>query len=137
MENILIIEDDEHYCEIVERCLIQQGFTVRSAHTLKEGMRAVGLMRPDVVVLDLGLPDSPISETVESVKRGAGHDTAIVVLSGNPDAAEHCIMQSASGFIDKNNGLKYLGTEIRNAIRTLAKIHKIDCAKHALATCRI
>jgi len=136
-ENVLIIEDDRDYCELVERALRLEGFDVRTAGTLREGMEAMAAKHPDVVVLDLGLPDSPIDETVEAVKKKSGSSTAIVVLSGNSQAAEHCIMQSASGFVDKNTSLKFLATELRNAIRTLAKIEKIDCARQGLLTCRI
>jgi len=137
MENVLIIEDDEAYCELVERCLRENGFGVIATHNLKDGIRAVCEARPAAVVLDLSLPDSPMHQTVEAVKRYTATESAIVVLSGNPEAAADCIKQSASGFISKNAGLKYLGTEIRNAIASVAKIQRIDSARAGLSACHI
>jgi len=127
MAKVLIIEDDVNYCFLVERALTQEGFEVCTAANLKDGLQCVHRDHPDAIVLDLGLPDSPVEETVSRVKLAA--DSAIiVVLSGNAHAAEDCISKSASGFIDKNAGLKYITTEIRNAIRTFRKIREIDSA---------
>jgi len=134
MNKILIIEDDRDYCELVQRKLTHEGFAVRSAANLKEGLQLIVSDQPDAVLLDLGLPDSPMSETVERVKRFAT-TAIIVVLSGHPDAAKDCIMQSASGFVNKNDGLTYIGQEIRNAIKSFSKIQNVDSALCGLKQC--
>lgn len=130
MEKVLIIEDDPVYCELIERCLHGEGFAVQSAGTLRDGLKLVREEKPDAVVLDLALPDSPMNETVEKVKMGGA--AVILVVSGNPHFAEECIRQSASGFINKNEGLNYLPTEIRNAIRSFLKLNRIDSALNQL-----
>lgn len=136
MTRVLIIEDDTNYCALVERALVLQGFDVKCAATLRDGLSLLSQEKPDAVVLDLGLPDSPVDETVQRVKR-CSDSAIIVVLSGNPDAAKDCISKSASGFINKNDGLKYLATEIRNAIRTFSKIQHVDAGLAALRSCRV
>lgn len=136
MEKVLLIEDDREYCELVERSLTKDGFAVRCASNMRDGLTLLLHEHPDAVVLDLGLPDSHVNESVERVK-SATKSAIIVVLSGNPEAAKDCIMKSASGFINKNDGLKYLGTEIRNAIRSFAKIQRIDSALTGLSACQI
>lgn len=138
MEKVLIIEDDKDYCMLVERALTQDGFDVRCAGTMLEGLRMLSDQKPDAVVLDLALPDSPTNESVQRVKR-CTQSAIIVVLSGSadPDAEKDAIMKSASGFINKNKGLKYLGTEIRNAIRTFGKLQNMDSALSALKACNI
>lgn len=135
VETVLIIEDDRAYCELVERQLASDGFCVRSAGTMQDGLNVLHNEHPDAVVLDLGLPDSPVNESVERVKR-CTDSAIIVVLSGNPDAAHDCISKSASGFLHKEAGLKYLATEIRNAIRTFSKIQRVDAGVEALRACR-
>lgn len=132
MQTILVIEDDLDYRELVERALVREGFLVRSKTTLKEALEVLSeSTKPDAVVLDLGLPDSIMDETVDRVKQ-ASNSAIIVVLSGHPSKAEECIKKSASGFLNKNDGLQYLGREIRNAIHSFSKIQRIDSARNAL-----
>jgi len=131
-EKILIIEDDDLYCELVGRVLVKEGFVVRCTNRLQEGIKLAKQDPPDAIVLDLGLPDSSADKTVESMKQVI-NTAIIVVLSGNTEAAKNCIMQSASGYLNKDDGLKYLGREIRNAIHTHSKIQRIDSAISGLS----
>lgn len=131
VQSILIIEDDADYRELVERVLEHEGFTVQSRSSLKAALEVLNVSKPDAVVLDLGLPDSNMDETVDRVKQ-ASNSAIIVVLSGHPSKAEECIRKSASGFVNKNDGLQYLGREIRNAIHSFSKIQRIDSALNTL-----
>jgi len=128
MTQVLIVEDDFNYCELIKDHLIRDGFDVQSARTLSEALGKLSIVAPDAVVLDLDLPDSPRDRTVEVVK---SHTTApIVVLcgSGSDVTAKESISKSAFGFMDKNRGLMYLGTEVRKAIKSVSRILEIQSA---------
>ena len=55
--SILIIEDDAGAAEALERRLTSQGYDVRTAATGNQGLLLAKTDRPDLVILDLGLPD--------------------------------------------------------------------------------
>lgn len=54
---ILIIEDDEHINNLVATLLEANGYQTLSAYSCEDGMMMYASHRPDLVVLDLGLPD--------------------------------------------------------------------------------
>lgn len=53
---ILIIEDDEHINNLVATLLEANGYQTLSAYSCEDGMMMYASHRPDLVVLDLGLP---------------------------------------------------------------------------------
>ena len=55
--NIIIIEDEKNICSFIEHILEPQGYRVISANTGKEGLQYITSEHPDVILLDLGLPD--------------------------------------------------------------------------------
>lgn len=54
---ILIIEDDRNLCSFMTTGLIDNGYHVTPAFTGSEGLRLAASTNPDIILLDLGLPD--------------------------------------------------------------------------------
>ena len=54
---MLLVEDDPDYRELYAGVLVYNGFNVLLAYDGGSALRAVSVVRPDLVVLDLGLPD--------------------------------------------------------------------------------
>lgn len=57
LENILYIEDEEDYQMLVQRILGKEGFQVRVAATAEDGLRGLAENKPDLLILDVNLPD--------------------------------------------------------------------------------
>ncbi len=57
MTKILIVEDELDSVELVRRVLAAQGYDVVQAMTAEEGLAQARLEKPDLILLDLGLPD--------------------------------------------------------------------------------
>jgi DNA-binding response OmpR family regulator len=76
---ILLVEDERKLRELVRSYLERGGFTVLSAASGAEALSLAGTAAPDLVVLDLGLPDVP-GETVARELRSAT-DTPILMLT--------------------------------------------------------
>ena len=55
---VLVVEDNRDSAESLRRLLYHSGYEVAVAYTGQEGLRAAKRMRPDVVLCDIGLPDS-------------------------------------------------------------------------------
>lgn len=79
MNKILLIEDDENIVDFVKRGLVQSGFEVEAALTGSLGLNIVKSSHPDLVVLDLMLPDIDGMEICRKLR--AGGKMGIVVLT--------------------------------------------------------
>ncbi|HYK69267.1 MAG TPA: response regulator transcription factor [Streptosporangiaceae bacterium] len=76
---ILLVEDERKLRELVRSYLERAGFTVLSTDSGAEALTLASSARPDLVVLDLGLPDVP-GETIVREVRAAG-PTPILILT--------------------------------------------------------
>jgi ActR/RegA family two-component response regulator len=85
-KRILIIEDDEDYKRLVSAVVARSGesFEVKTARTLAEGLAWLQAFYPEIILVDLNLPDSAGYETFRRVQQQAG-DVPIVVLTGLDD----------------------------------------------------
>ena len=66
---ILIIEDDVELCEIMRERLEADGYKVIVAYTGSEGIVAINSNTPDIVTLDIHLPDMNGVEILKMLKR--------------------------------------------------------------------
>ena len=76
---ILIVEAETTIARFVSDALKEEGFTVFIEGTLKEGLTACSTRQPDLVVVDLGLPDGDGLKTINvKVRDDVGNETAAV-----------------------------------------------------------
>ncbi len=88
-QRILVVEDDEGVQRVLERLLERDGFTVTVASEGRAALAAVPDLGPDLLVLDLGLPDVNGFDLLREL-RAATH-APIVVLSGRTDEADRVL----------------------------------------------
>ena len=87
-KKILFIEDTEYVRILIEEFLIEKGFAVHSAKSIEEALLAWYVFKPDLVLLDMGLPLYPYSSNTYregglTILRLAPMDNAKVILSSN------------------------------------------------------
>ena len=118
---VMLIEDEPAHARLVQRYLsasAEPRFTVTSADTLKAGLDRLKAGGLDIVLLDLGLPDSAPTETLNRVL-AAANDTPIVVLttSDDPEQALEAVKAGAQDHLPKPKvGPDLLVRSIRYAI---------------------
>ncbi len=78
MGNILVVEDDPSIMALLDLSLRTAGFTVNGAVTAKAARAAVTNARPDLVILDLALPDADGISLLPSLK---GNDVPVIILT--------------------------------------------------------
>jgi DNA-binding response OmpR family regulator len=83
---VLLVEDERKLRELVRSYLERAGFTVMSTDSGAEALTLASSAPPDLVILDLGLPDVP-GETVASELRAAA-DTPILMLTAKAAAED-------------------------------------------------
>lgn len=86
MPDVLIIEDDAQIRKFLRISLEANGFSVREARLGNDGIALAGEIKPDVIILDLGLPDIDGIEAIRRVREWS--ELPIVVLSVRADAQE-------------------------------------------------
>ncbi|TIC88319.1 response regulator transcription factor [Nocardioides sp. GY 10113] len=86
MVHLLLVEDDESIRRSLARGLTEQGATVSAVGTAVEAIQALPTERPDVVMLDLGLPDLDGADVLALIR--AQGDLPVVVATARDDDRE-------------------------------------------------
>src|SRR5262249_46289559 len=81
---VLVVDDDVEIRAMLRRSLLGEGFSVDTARTAQEGIELAQDRRPDVVVMDIGLPDADGVEAVRDL-RDAGLWTPVLMLTAPGD----------------------------------------------------
>jgi DNA-binding response OmpR family regulator len=80
MHRILVVEDTPAYAEALERTLQLEGHRVLLATRAREALARASVEPPDLVVLDLGLPDRDGYHVLREL-RGRGNECPVLILS--------------------------------------------------------
>ena len=101
---ILVVDDDTVFSLLASETLRQSGYTVRVAGTGREALALLAAEQPDLVLLDVELPDANGFDLCGSVRASAGGaDIPIVMVTGHNDTEtiERAFMVGATDFILK------------------------------------
>jgi DNA-binding response OmpR family regulator len=117
VSQILLIEDDPHIRMTLTRALTGHGHAVSSAHTAMGGLRQAVDDRPDVVVLDLGLPDLDGREVLRMLR--AVSRVPVIVATARDDEEEivRALDAGADDYVIKPFGAAQLDARIRAVLR--------------------
>ena len=79
---IAIIDDERNIQATLIAILERRGYSTVSAYTAKQGLQVIADEKPDVVLMDLGLPDSEGLDLLREI-RLANHAVPIIVITAN------------------------------------------------------
>jgi len=117
MTPILIVDDELQIRKLLRLCLERNDFVVFEADSGAEGLRQFAGAKPDIVILDLGLPDMDGRDILREIRsRG---ETPVIVLSVRDAEAEimELLDAGADDYLTKPFGTGELLARIRVAIR--------------------
>ena len=114
---ILVIEDDAAICGVICAVLDTETYQVVTAHTCRQGITMFCSHMPDLVVLDLGLPDMDGSEFIRIARRD--RTVPIIVLSARMEEADKiaALDLGANDYITKPFSTGELLARIRASLR--------------------
>ena len=117
---VLIVDDEANICSFIAAILESNGYQVLTAGTCLQGRLVFATHNPDLIVLDLGLPDEDGSALIRTV-REAGCSAPILVLSARSDEREKiaALDLGANDYITKPFGTGELLARVRAALRTV------------------
>jgi two-component system, OmpR family, KDP operon response regulator KdpE len=117
LPRVLVIDDDPDLLNVCSVALEALGHHVWTAQTAAAGLAEAAIRTPDVIVLDLGLPDLDGLEVCRRIRGWS--DVPIVVLSADSteDRKVSALDEGADDYMTKPFGMRELDARLRAAVR--------------------
>jgi two-component system, OmpR family, KDP operon response regulator KdpE len=114
---VLVVDDEAAILRFLKPALVANDYEVVTAGTVAEATKRIAADVPDVVVLDLGLPDGDGKDVIRRVREWS--DVPIVVLSARDREAEKiaALDLGADDYVNKPFGVGELLARMRTALR--------------------
>jgi two-component system KDP operon response regulator KdpE len=114
---IIVIEDEAQIRRFLRTTLTAEGYQVIEAETGKQGLTEAAMRKPDLIILDLGLPDMDGVEVVKGIR--AWSSVPIVILSARAQESDKisALDAGADDYLVKPFGVGELLARIRVALR--------------------
>lgn len=114
---ILIIEDDESIREIVSRVLQSEGYTTHLASNGVKGLEQFYLTLPDLIVLDVKMPEMDGWETLERVREISDCPVIMLTVFGSTDDIIKGLELGADDYLAKPFGVQELIARVNTVFR--------------------
>jgi len=126
MTRVLVIDDEPQILRALRINLSVRGYEVTTAATGAAALRAAAETRPDVIVLDLGLPDIDGIEVLAGLR--GWMNAPVIVLSARSDPAEKvaALDAGADDYVTKPFGMDEFLARLRAALRRSAAAADTD-----------
>ncbi|TDV39802.1 response regulator [Actinophytocola oryzae] len=117
MTRVLVVDDEPQIVRALRINLTARGYEVSTAENGQQALQVAASARPDVVVLDLGLPDMDGSAVIEGLRGWTS--TPIIVLSARTDSGDKvsALDAGADDYVTKPFGMDELLARLRAAVR--------------------
>ncbi|WP_261302602.1 response regulator [Paenibacillus andongensis] len=118
---ILIIDDEPQIRKLLRVTLNAHGFEAAEASTGQEGMLQATMVRPDLIVLDLGLPDMTGMEVLAHIREWSQVPIIILTAQDQEQDKVAALDRGADDYVTKPFGMGEFMARMRVALRHIAK----------------
>ncbi|WP_413301923.1 response regulator [Bacillus sp. 1P10SD] len=114
---ILVIDDEPQIQKLLRVTLHAQGFEIVAASSGEEGILKTTMVRPDLIVLDLGLPDIPGMEVLHRIREWTQLPIIVLTAKDREEDKITALDSGADDYVTKPFGMGELVARIRVALR--------------------
>jgi two-component system, OmpR family, KDP operon response regulator KdpE len=114
---ILVIDDELHIRQFLRAAFEFEGFTVQEARNAEEGIRSATLKPPDLIILDLGLPDRDGSSIIERLRTWSNIPIIVLTVRSREREKVRLLELGADDYVVKPFGIGELIARARAALR--------------------
>jgi two-component system response regulator RegX3 len=134
MTRVLIVEDEPSFVDALEVALTAEGFDVESALDGRAGIETFRAKRPDIVLLDLMLPELPGLDVLRAIRRES--DVPVIVVSAKDAEADivAALELGADDYLTKPYSARELVARIGAATRRVAAAVDVELLTVGSAT---
>jgi two-component system KDP operon response regulator KdpE len=119
---VLIIDDEPQMRKFVRITLDANGYGVIEASTAAEGIQQAAAHTPDLVLLDLGLPDADGSEVIHRIREWSPMPIIVISARGKEESKVLALDEGADDYVTKPFGAAELMARLRVALRHAARV---------------
>jgi two-component system, chemotaxis family, chemotaxis protein CheY len=98
---ILVVDDEADIRTFIRETLVDEGYEVDLAGGGAEALRAVEANRPDLIMLDVNMPDVDGWDVLAQLRAAAGPQTPVVVMTAGYNAQDQALASGAQGYLGK------------------------------------
>jgi len=114
---VLVIEDDTALTTVLAKALAARGFSVQVMATGQAALEAASVEAPDVVVLDLGLPDMDGIDVCRQLRAWFANPIIVLSADGDEDRKVAALDEGADDYVTKPFSMPELLARLRVALR--------------------
>lgn len=115
--NILIVEDEKEIRRFVRTALESEGLRVFESETLQRGLIEAATRKPDLVILDLGLPDGDGLDYIRDLRQWSAMPVIVLSARSSEDDKIAALDAGADDYLSKPFGIGELLARVRVALR--------------------
>ena len=136
--SVLLIEDEPLVRNTVVELLTSDGYTTSEAGTLAVARGMLGLPAPDVVLLDLQLPDGNGLDFIPELKE-TWPETTVIVMTGHGSVANavDAMQRGAHNFVQKPMHPDELSLILRQSMKTSRLVQRVEDQRQRVTECGI
>lgn len=125
-KRILVVEDDVAIANLIKMTLATQQYEFDIAHDGNSALQKALTMKPDVFILDLGLPDIDGAELITKIRSWTQTPIIVVSARGEDQDKINALDLGADDYITKPFSVEELLARIRVALRRVMNEHQLD-----------
>ena len=122
MKKLLVVDDETEICDFLKAFFEERSFEVRTATSGEAAIRAVGEIRPQLVLLDIHMPGMDGIDVLRQIKEKCPKTKVIMVTAiETREKIEEAMRWGADNYITKPLSLEYLEKDVQEKVALLTE----------------
>lgn len=120
-QRVLVVEDEPKLSRVVRNYLEREGYLAHLAETCTQALQSVKTLKPDLVILDIMLPDGSGLEVLKKIR--SSNDTAVILLTARSEEVDKIVglELGADDYVSKPFSVRELMARVKTIMRRVQK----------------